>query len=180
MDVTGPAGGDGAGAAPGTGGDAGPELDLSPRTGPDGGAGRPRSRSRAVVGGLVIAALLGAIGFVAVRQLQGSSVYYYNADEAVAERPEIGDRRVRVQGTVVGQPVEVDDETVTFTIAFRGASIDVRHQGAEPPPLFDANVPSVVEGRFAPDGTFLSDRIVIKHSEQYKEENSDRVDPAAP
>lgn len=175
MDVTGPQGAGGPGAPTGSA-----DLDLSPRTGPDGTGRPPRSRGRAVLGGLVIVALLAAIGYVAVRQLQGSSVYYYNADEAVAQRSLIGDDRIRVQGTVVGRPVEVDDETVTFTIAFRGASIDVRHQGAEPPPLFDANVPSVVEGRFAPDGTFLSDRIVIKHSEQYKEENSDRVDPAAP
>lgn len=164
-----------AGAAPG-------DLDLSPRTGPgDGGPGRrpPRSPARSALSGILIVVLIGAIGFVAVRQLQGSSVYYYNADEAVAQRTEIGDQRIRVQGTVVGDPVEVDDDLVTFTIAFRGASIDVLHTGAEPPPLFDANVPSVVEGRFAPDGTFLSDRIVIKHSEQYKQENPDHLDPDA-
>lgn len=157
-------------------------LDLSPRTAPDGDgdARPPRSSARAVVGGLVIAVLLAGIGFVLIKQVSSSSVYYYNADEAVADRAELGDRRIRVQGTVVGKPVEVDDETVTFTIAFGGESIDVRHTGAEPPPLFDANVPSVVEGRFAGDGTFLSDRIVIKHSEEYKQENSDRVDPAAP
>lgn len=153
------------------------ELDLTPRTGPEGGVpGRSRrSPARAVVGGLVIAAVLFGIGFVLVRQLQGSSVYYYNADEAVEQRAELGDRRIRVQGTVVGKPVEVDDETVTFTIAFRGASIDVTHTGAEPPPLFDANVPSVVEGRFAADGSFLSDRIVIKHTESYEQDNPERV-----
>lgn len=169
------------GGPEGAGAEDGSGLDLSPRTGPDGApAGRPpRSRARALLTGLVIVALLGAIGFVTVRQLSGASVYYYNADEAVAQRAEIGDQRIRVQGTVVGKPVEVDDETVTFTIAFQGASIDVRHQGAEPPPLFDANVPSVVEGRFASDGTFLSDRIVIKHSEQYKEDNPDHLEPGA-
>lgn len=156
-----------------------PELDLTPRTGPSGTGARrpPRSRAQAVLSGAVIVAVLAAIGFVTVRQLSGASVYYYNADEAVAQRAEIGDQRIRVQGTVVGKPVELDDETVTFTIAFRGAAVDVRHSGAEPPPLFDANVPSVVEGRFAADGTFLSDRIVIKHSEQYKQDNPDHLDP---
>lgn len=171
-------GGDGGAGAP----ESGDDLDLSPRTGPDGtstGGRPPRSRARALLSGVAIVALLGAIGFVAVRQLSGASVYYYNADEAVAQRADIGDQRIRVQGTVVGKPVEVDDETVTFTIAFRGASIDVRHEGAEPPPLFDANVPSVVEGRFAADGTFLSDRIVIKHSEQYKDDNPDHLEPDA-
>ncbi|WCO67694.1 cytochrome c maturation protein CcmE [Iamia majanohamensis] len=161
----------------------GPDLDLSPRTGPsDGGtAGRPRrSRARAWVGGLVIVGLLGAIGVVLVRQLDGASLYYYNVDEAVAQRSDIGDRRIRIQGTVVGQPDEVDDETLDFTVAFEGESVDVRYSGVEPPPLFGAGTPSVLEGRFAEDGRFRSDRIVIKHTEDYKESNSDRVAPEDP
>ena len=159
-----------------------PELDLTPRTGPDGEAptGRRRSTGRAVVSGLVIVGLLAAIGFVLIRQLDGASLYYYNVDEAVAQRDEIGSKAIRIQGTVVGEPVEGDDEVVTFSLAFRGESVDVRHVGAEPPPLFDAGIPSVLEGRFAPDGTFTSERIVIKHSEEYREDNSDRVPADAP
>lgn len=156
------------------------ELDLTPRTGPD-EDGRPRrSAVRALITGLVIVGLLGAIGYVLVRQLGGASIYYYNVDEAVAERSDLGDQPIRIQGTVVGEPVEGDDETIRFALAFQGASVEVRHAGTEPPPLFDAGVPSVVEGRFAPDGTFVSERIVIKHSEQYSDENPDRVEPGSP
>lgn len=157
---------------------AGAPLDLTPRTGPDGSAPRRarRSPARAVLGGVVIVALLGAIGFVLVRQLDGASLYYYNVDEAVAQRAEIGDRSIRIQGTVVGEPTEQgDDESLVFALAFEGESVDVRHVGAEPPPLFDAGVPSVVEGRFADDGTFVSERIVIKHSEEYRDDNPDHV-----
>ncbi len=163
---------------PGTG----PDLDLSPRTGPEDAApARPRrSPARAWVGGLVIVGLLGAIGFVLIRQLDGASLYYYNVDEAVAERPDLGDRRIRIQGTVVDQPDQVDDEVLTFTLAFGGESVDVRYAGVEPPPLFGAGTPSVLEGSFAPDGQFRSDRIVIKHTEDYKESNSDRVAPEDP
>ena len=158
------------------GGDA--PLDLTPRTGPDGSAPRRprRSRGRAVLSGLVIVGLLGAIGFVLVRQLDGASLYYYNVDEAVAQRDEIGDRSIRIQGTVVGEPeTQGDAETLVFSLAFEGESVDVRHVGAEPPPLFEAGVPSVLEGRFADDGTFVSERIVIKHSEEYREDNPDHV-----
>ncbi|MGI8939911.1 MAG: cytochrome c maturation protein CcmE [Iamia sp.] len=160
----------------------GPNPDLTPRTGPDPDTGRPRrSRSRAWIGGLVIVGLLGAIGFVLVRQLDGASLYYYNVDEAVADRADIGDRRIRLQGTVVGQPDELADEAVAFTVAFEGESVDVLYSGKEPlPQLFGAGVPSVIEGRFTPEGQFASDRIVIKHTEDYKESNSDRVEPGAP
>lgn len=159
----------------------GPEVDLTPRTGPDTEPGRPRRpRTRAWVGGLVIVGLLGAIGFVLLRQLDGASLYYYNVDEAVADRSAIGDRRIRIQGTVIGQPDQVDGETLTFTVAFDGEAVDVRYSGVEPPPLFGAGTPSVLEGSFAPDGEFRSDRIVIKHTEDYKESNSDRVAPEDP
>lgn len=160
-----------------------PPLDLTPRTGPEGDAAPIRARrspARAVVGGLVIVALLGAIGFVLVRQVDGASLYFYNVDEAVAARGDIGDRRIRIQGTVVGEPVQAADEQLTFTLAFDGESVDVRYSGSEPPPLFGAGVPSVLEGRFSGDGLFSSDRIVIKHSEEYKEQNSDRVEPGQP
>lgn len=158
-----------------------PELDLTPRTGPGPDGGRPRrSRSRAWIGGLVIVGLLGAIGYVLVRQLDGASLYYYNVDEAVAQRAEIGDRRIRLQGTVVDRPDQVDDERVSFTLAFGGETVDVRYSGKEPPPrLFGAGVPSVVEGHFTPEGQFMSDRIVIKHTADYEEKNPDRVEAGA-
>ncbi len=160
-----------------------PDLDLSPRTGPD--DGRPtrsrRSPARAWITGLVIVGLLGAIGVVLFKQLDGASLYYYNVDEAVAQRSDIGDRRIRIQGTVVGQPDEMADEAVAFTVAFNGESVDVLYSGKEPlPDLFGTGTPSVMEGSFTPDGDFRSDRIVIKHTEDYKENNSDRVAPEDP
>jgi cytochrome c-type biogenesis protein CcmE len=162
-----------------------PELDLAPRTGPEpgdtGGRARRRSRARGVGVALVIVGLLGAMGFVLVRQLEGSSIYYYNVDEAVEQREDIGDRNIRIQGNVVGEPVEHEDDTVTFRVAFRGQHVDVRHVANEPVPrLFGAGVPAVLEGHFDDDGTFVSERIVIKHSEEYREKNSDRVPDDAP
>ncbi len=156
-----------------------PELDLTPRTGPEaGGPSRPpRSRGRGVVVGVVIVALLAGIVGLLVVQVQGSSLYYYNVDEAVAQRDEIGDRDIRIQGTVVGEPTEQGlDDAIVFALAFGGESVDVRHIGTEPPPLFEADVPAVLEGHFLPDGTFRSERIVIKHSEEYREDNPDHVE----
>ena len=132
----------------------GPELDLSPRTGPhdEGTRSRPRrSRARAWVSGLVIVGLLGAIGVVLVRQLDGASLYYYNVDEAVAQRSDIGDRRIRIQGTVVGQPGELADEAVAFTVAFDGESVDVLYSGKEPLPEISATIFTVARLVFLED-----------------------------
>lgn len=153
------------------------DLDLTPRTGPDDAPARPRrSTGRGLLVGLVIVALLGGIVALLVVQLDGSSLYYYNVDEAVAQRDTIGDRDIRIQGTVVGEPTDSDGRGLTFALAFAGESVDVRHVGSEPPPLFEAGVPSVLEGHFRDDGTFVSERIVIKHSEEYREDNPGHVE----
>lgn len=129
-----------------------------------------------MVGVLIVALLAGIVGLLVV-QVQGSSLYYYNVDEAVAQRTEIGDKDIRIQGTVVGEPTEQGlDDAIVFALAFDGASVDVRHVGTEPPPLFEADVPAVLEGHFLPDGTFRSERIVIKHTEEYREDNPEHVE----
>ncbi len=155
------------------------QLDLTPRTGPDDGPTPrpPRSRGRGLLVGVVILALLGGIVALLIVQVQGSSLYYYNVDEAVAQRATIGDRDIRIQGTVVGEPHEEGvDDALVFDLAFNGESVAVRHLGAEPPPLFKSGVPSVLEGHFADDGSFVSERIVIKHSEEYREDNPEHVE----
>lgn len=155
-----------------------PDLDLTPRTGPSDAPAprRPRSRGRGVlVGGVILLLLAGAVALLIV-QVQGSSLYYYNVDEAVAQRESLGDRDIRIQGTVVGEPAERGGDTLVFDLAFDGESVAVRHVGSEPPPLFGPDVPSVLEGHFADDGVFVSERIVIKHSEEYREENPDHVE----
>jgi cytochrome c-type biogenesis protein CcmE len=155
-----------------------PGLDLTPRTGPDDGPGprRPRSRGRGwLVGGVIVLLLAGVVALLIV-QVQGSSLYYYNVDEAVAQRDTLGDRDIRIQGTVVGEPAEQGNDALVFDLAFGGESVSVRHLGPEPPPLFGPDVPSVLEGHFADDGVFVSERIVIKHSEEYREDNPEHVE----
>ena len=156
----------------------GPELDLTPRTGPDDGptGGRPRKGAQGILAWALIAAVVVGIVVVAVIQLKGSSVYYYNVDEAVAERAEIGDRPIRIQGTVVGDPEGEASDELVFSLAFGGESVDVVYSGKEPPDLFAAGVPTVLDGHFADDGRFVSDGIVIKHTEEYREDNPDHVE----
>ncbi len=152
---------------------------MSPRTAdaPDApAAGRRRRRSPlAVAGVLVVVALVGG---VLVRQLFASTSYYYNADAAVEQRDELGDRNFRIQGAVQDDVVQSDDGAVRFAIAFGDVTVEVRHLG-DPPDLFRPGIPVVLEGHW--DGeTFASERIMVKHSSEYKAENPDRVAPDAP
>jgi cytochrome c-type biogenesis protein CcmE len=161
-------------------------LDLTPRTD---AAGAPTRRGGARRWGAVaVLVVLGVVLVGIVVQARGATLFYKNADEAVAERDELGDSRFRLQGVVEGEPVRGEgDEPTTFVVAYNEVDVKVVHTGSEPA-LFKAGLPVVVEGRWNSAGTaFDSDRLLVKHTEDYKkaddgdyeEENPDRVDADA-
>jgi len=158
-------------------------VDVTPRPATEVPAARPGRNGgggRGPLVGLALVALLAAVGFLLVKQVGSASVYFYNADEAVAKRSELGDRRFRIQGTYEGTKSTVAGGAIRFAIVFRGERVVVEHTGSEPA-LFEPGTAVVCEGRWAPSGrVFESDRIEVKHSAEYKAENPDRVDPAAP
>jgi cytochrome c-type biogenesis protein CcmE len=146
------------------------EPDLSPRQAP-----RTRRRRRwGVVAFLVV--LVGALGVILYQGLANATLYFCNADE-VGHRSECsGDKRFRLQGTV--ESVVEDGATLHFAVTYNGATIPVTYQG-QPGGIFQEGIPTVVEGRME-GTTFAGDRILVKHTEQYIEENPDRVPEGAP
>ncbi|MBW3611335.1 MAG: cytochrome c maturation protein CcmE [Actinobacteria bacterium] len=125
--------------------------------------------------GIVIALICGALAFLVLQGLGEATTYFYNADEALARRAELGDDRFRLQGTVVPGSVRQSGDEVAFQVEFACAVVGVRHQGA-PPELFADGIPVVLEGGFAPSGdTYASDRILVKHTSEYRTEEADRL-----
>ena len=120
---------------------------------------------------LVIAA---AIGFLVFKGLGDATVYFKTADEAVAEKDELGDRRFRVEGAVVTDSVRQVGDGVEFEIINAGEVVPVVHRG-DPPELFKPGIPVVLEGHWDGD-VYASDRIMVKHTTEYREQNPDRVD----
>lgn len=145
-------------------------VDLTPRA----HSARPRASSRrrgftALVGALVV----GAVGFVVVQGLSGATTFFYNVDDAVAKRDEIGDRRVRIQGNVIDDTVDATGERgVSFSLAYGGEMVDVDLTG-DVPDLFATGIPVVVEGQFEGE-RFEADDVLIRHDASYDEENPDR------
>lgn len=137
------------------------------------GRRRPSTgRRRAIVAGLMVAV---ALGFLLIQGLGNATLYFKTADEAVAERAQLGDRRFRVEGVVVDGTVAQTGEDVRFTIEENGVRVPVAHEG-DPPELFQPNIPVVLEGAWSGD-RFASDRIMVKHSSEYRAENPERLQP---
>lgn len=149
-------------------------FDLTPRTGPEPGRRRPSEGGRRrwlAIGGLV--AVLAVLGFVLVRGLGDAATFFYNVDEAMEAKDELGGDRFRMQGNVAYGSVTETDRGVDFALRYNGVEVPVSHLGT-PPELFGPDIPVVLEGSFEGD-TFVSDEILIKHDSTYDEQNPDRV-----
>ncbi len=133
------------------------------------------SRRRLWLAGVVV---LAALGFLVFQGLGNATLYFRTADEAVAQRSELGERRFRIEGDVVDGSVRQEGNDVSFILTSKSVEVPVRHKG-DPPELFRPGIPVVLEGRFQ-GGHFSSDRILVRHSETYVAENPDRVTPSVP
>ncbi len=142
------------------------DLDLTPRDVPADSRGSLRNW-------LIITVLVAVAVFVLYQALTSARVYFLNVDEAVARRVELGDDTFNMQGTVITEPVS-DAEAMRFTMTFGGSDVEVVHVGAEPTDLFKVGEQVVAKGHWEGD-EFVSNQLLVKHSEEYVEDNPDRL-----
>ena len=162
-------------------------MDLSPRP--------PRPARRGIrrwVPVLLVAAVLLVIGFVLWKVLADATLVFREVDDAVERREELGDDRFRMIGSPVSgspQDVTLDDgrPAVAFSVTLDGVVADVVHTGGVSD-QFQPEVPVVIDGHWvrssayggvADDGWyFASDRMLVKHDNDYRVDNQDRIDDA--
>jgi cytochrome c-type biogenesis protein CcmE len=124
---------------------------------------------------MLVLGLVVAAGGVIVTQFLTSAVdYYCNADEIGVRSGCEGDRRLRIQGTVDHGSISMERGVTAFTLSFNEIVIPVRYEG-EPGGIFKECIPVVVHGALQ-SGTFVGDRVEVKHSNEYVAVNSDRLD----
>ncbi len=125
---------------------------------------RKRRRSIFAVGlcavAVVAVIILGVV-------LSGNVVYYRTVTEAVDSRSAQGDSRLRIAGAVVPGSVTETKKGVDFDITDGKTTVNVIHQG-DPPELFKADAPVVCEGAWGGGKNFDSDRIMIRHGNEYQ------------
>lgn len=121
-----------------------------------------------IVGGAVL-----VVAGLAISNLQfgDNVVYFYTPQEATAKAAEINTKTIKVGGMVKAGSVswKPEDLALNFTMTdMQGTDIVVAHKGT-PPDMFKENSGVVVEGRIQADGkSMVSQRLMVKHSEEYK------------
>ncbi len=165
----------------------GESMDLTPRP------ARPTRRGVRRWGPILIVALIVVvIGFVLWRVLADATLVFREVDDAVERREELGDDRFRMIGSPVSgsvREISLADgrPAVVFSVTLDGVMADVVHTGALSD-QFQPGVPVVIDGRWvesrehtalAADGWhFASDRMLIKHDNEYRVDNQGRIDDA--
>ncbi|HVR88186.1 MAG TPA: cytochrome c maturation protein CcmE [Candidatus Limnocylindria bacterium] len=118
---------------------------------------------------LLVAALATAviIGYVAAQGLQSSAIYYLTPTEA-KQRGVAAGQTARLGGQVLAGTLTYDpaSRALQFRIGDGVTAVSVIGNGV-PPGLLREGSGAVVEGAFAPDGTFRATQVLAKHDEVY-------------
>jgi len=109
----------------------------------------------------------GALGWVSMSDMGDDLVYYWSPTELM-DSPQAASALVRLGGQVVPGTVDWDKDaaTVRFDVTDGQTTVHVFSDG-NPPQMFRDGIGVVVEGRLEGD-TFRTDRVMVKHSNEYQ------------
>ncbi|MEY2401193.1 MAG: cytochrome c-type biosis protein CcmE [Ilumatobacteraceae bacterium] len=150
-------------------------MDLSPRQTTTSATPPPTRRRNWPAIALLVVVLVGG-GVIVTKFLTSAIDFYCNVDEVGHKSGCEAGRRLRIQGTVEEGSVERVGAVTDFRISFNGVSKEVRYQG-DPGGLFQECIPVVVHGSLDSAGVFQGDKLEVKHSNEYAEDNPDRLEP---
>ncbi len=115
---------------------------------------------------IALAALIGAT-LLAIYALRDQASYFYVPAEIAADPPAPG-QAIRLGGMVENGSIamQADGVTVEFVVHDGQARVPVTFNGIRPA-LFVEGSGVVADGRMDADGTFVADRLLAKHDENY-------------
>lgn len=130
---------------------------------------RNRLASNRLVLILALAAVATIVAVLALGGVGDNLVYYWSPAELRAQGENARDATVRLGGQVEAGSVRYRDDglTLTFRITDGEESVPVVTRSV-PPAMFREGIGVVVEGRLAADGRFETDRLMVKHDNQYQ------------
>lgn len=133
-----------------------------------------RRRVLGVVLALVIIAV--ALAYLALSSVGENLVYYWSPSELRAEGDKAVGSVVRLGGLVEPGTIErgSDGLTLRFAVTDGEHSIPV-YAEAVPPAMFREGIGVVLEGRMGKDGLFTTNRLMVKHDNQYRAPGEDEA-----
>ena len=125
----------------------------------------PRIRRARIA--IALAAILVGIGWVAIKGLASSLVYYQTPTDMLAKGHAAIGERARLGGYVLPGSVQRGGNLIKFVVSDGSARMTVVDTGGVPS-LFKAGQGVVLEGSLGNDGAFHADTALVKHSSDYR------------
>ena len=129
-----------------------------------------RHTARYVAVGLVLVA---ALVFLLAKGLGSALDFYLPADQAVAQKAQLGSKTFNLEGVVEPGSIHSTPAGVDFVVTSGATHVTVHNTGS-PPQLFQSDIPVIAVGHFAGD-VFTSDQILVKHTSTYIAQHPARV-----
>ena len=119
--------------------------------------------------GILIAAILGVLSWLAVGGISDTKTYY----KTIAELNQLGDqakeRRLRVGGDIAPNSIVRNGADVTFVMAQDQLRLKVVYSGIDPlPDTFKDGAQALADGKLGPDGVFRATKIQAKCASKYE------------
>jgi cytochrome c-type biogenesis protein CcmE len=113
--------------------------------------------------------LIVAAGYFAFLAFDAATVYYYTVGEMNRIGPTAEDRMVRVSGKLVPETFHREDGSTVaqFHLTDGDQSLSAAHDGVLPDLFFNDHSEIILEGRYHPDGVFLSENVIVKCPSKY-------------
>ena len=125
-----------------------------------------QNRAKFGVGAGIIVVSLGWLGWLGARE---SKTYYHTIAELQTLQGSARTQRMRIGGTVEPGSIRKLSGRVDFVLQGEGKALPVSYIGSDPlPDTFVDNSQALVEGRPAPDGRFVAERVQAKCASKYE------------
>lgn len=120
-----------------------------------------------LVGALVVAG--GALAFISFGNVGENLVYYWDPSQLVAAGDDGIGATVRLGGQVKAGTLDWKPEQnqLNFQVTDGKQTVTV-HATSAPPQMFREGIGVVVEGEMTRAGVFEADRLMVKHSNEYR------------
>ena len=110
----------------------------------------------------------GALAFLAFSGIGENLVYYWSPTELQDAGSKAIGASIRLGGLVVPGSIEYGDGlTLKFRVSDGANEVPV-YAEATPPAMFRENIGVVVEGTMGSDGLFKTNRLMVKHDNEYR------------
>lgn len=113
--------------------------------------------------------ILGGLGYLLRGGIEQNIVYFVTPSELLAKGDLGYDHAVRLGGSVKKGSIVWDGEAIRLQFLLTDGSQEISVVShATPPQMFQEEMGVVVEGKLLKSGTFEADRLMVKHSNEYR------------